>query len=144
MIYEKCPQGHRYDGHRTKPNGKVYQVCRTCQLDATRRARARKRGHPVDVLVPAGPTVARLRALCRMAWPARELASRTGVQIHHIYRLIGEWQDTPCIHQSLAEKAEATYNELSMIHGPSTRTAAWAQRRKWPPPMDLDDDELDW
>lgn len=144
MIYDRCPQGHRYSGHLVNSNGRRYQSCQTCRAAATRRYRARLGGAPADVLVSSAPTVAMLRALCRMAWPVVELASRIDIKPHRIYALTGKWQITENVHRSLAEKVRATYNELSMIHGPSPRTAAWAKRRKWSPPLDLDDDELEW
>jgi len=79
-----------------------------------------------------------------MGWPVPVQADRIGVRAHRLYALLGDWQETPVVHRSIADSVTALYNELSMTRGPSPRTASTGLRHGWPAPLDLDDNELDW
>lgn len=81
----------------------------------------------------------RIQALVAMGWTQREQELRMGIT----YRRLATVLLRPQIYTPLARRIVALYDELSMTHGPSTRSRAIAKRKGWAVPLAWSDDTID-
>lgn len=139
----------------SRPHGTDYwyrRGCR-CQLcDEWRRAEYRssadfykkqRAASGVDVLVPAAPTVRRLRALARIGWSAQAIADRTGMTEFHISRT-RRGINGPDVLASTDRAVRDIYEVLSMTvndthHG--RKAMSVAKKNGWLAPLDWEDIE---
>lgn len=84
----------------------------------------------------------RLQALSYLGWTSRDLAGRMGHRDHSVVLDIVNGVSAT-VRRDTATKVARLYDELWDQPGPSTRTAAWARRNGWVPPLAWDDDRID-
>lgn len=99
-----------------------------------------REGRHTPRLVDGTGTRRRLEALAAIRWPSSEIAERLGRRAHRSVSLLRNCKD---VHVSTARRVAAVYDELSMTIGPSEKTAQYAQKHGWVPPLAWDEDTID-
>lgn len=91
--------------------------------------------------VPAIGTRRRLQALVAAGYSRRYLCSRFGMDVTNGCRL---WRDQhDLVLAATARAVETLFTELQITAGPSSRARNEGRRRKWPLPLDWDEDNID-
>lgn len=92
----------------------------------------------------------RLRALATLGWTRPAIAERTGLSARTVGDIRRGDQSSIFIdhHQEIIRVYDELWNRRPEDHGVKANTAsrlrAYAARRGWPRPADLDDDLIDW
>ena len=117
-----------------------------CRCEEARRAQARyakrlalRHREGLDPLVASIGARRRIRALQTQGWPVYELMARMGLRSTNATGLMNR----PQVRRATAQAVAALYDELWDQPGPSTRTAAWARAKGFPPPLAWDEDTID-
>lgn len=85
----------------------------------------------------AEPARRRIKALMCMGWTQPQIQEHSKVSIAVINAIVaGRRHD---INVQSDQRIRHTYEQLSMTHGPSTRTRRYAMRKHWIPPLGWDD-----
>lgn len=91
-------------------------------------------------LVPAVGAQRRLRALVAAGWTMTYLGDQIGVTPQNFSKLIHQLTHiTAARHRAICE----LFDRLQLETGPSARAVAYARRRRWPLPMQWDEDTID-
>lgn len=84
----------------------------------------------------------KIRALMVMGWSHKAIGQKTGLS-QTVLTAITSGRRKTILHCT-KDKIDALYEETSMIHGPSSRTAKYGKQKKWLPPLAWDDiDDLE-
>lgn len=96
---------------------------------------------PDDVRVPAIGAARRIRALQALGWTIAHIADAADLTAAGLEWAARHPNGTlpAAAHRAICD----VYDQLSMCLGPSHRTAAYAKRAGWMPPLAWDDEELD-
>lgn len=86
----------------------------------------------------------RVRALCRMGWRFEDIAREAGYTgnypagwLNNLLRTNGK------VHIKTHAKISGAYDRLCMKKGPSDHSRKIAVKRRWPPPLAWDDEDID-
>lgn len=90
-------------------------------------------------VVSAVGTRRRLQALMASGWSRVDLAEKFGVS----ERAVRNWMDRSGVEAGTAASVARMFTDLEMTSGTSTRSAIFAKRHGWPPPLAWDPDQID-
>lgn len=120
--------------HATTSRAAARRIIATTPTDLLTRA-------PADTYVPAIGAARRIRALQTLGWTLTHIADAAGITAARL-----DWtarHPDGTLPAGAHRTVRDVYDELSMRLGPSSRTAAYAKRAGWMPPLAWDDDEID-
>lgn len=90
-------------------------------------------------IMPSIGTARRIRALGRIGYSQTSIASRFGVNVQVINRILFQ----PYVTSQWAARISDLYEELQMVDGPSDIARRRAEAKGWPPPIAWDDETID-
>lgn len=118
-----------------------YQPKRILKVNAQKILSVQRIQNP-DEIVSAIPSQRRIRALMWMGWKLETIAKESGMSRDAVGKIARRYRTRTkaASHEAIKE----TYERLCMTYGPDVKTATWARKQRWLPPLAWDDpDDLE-